>query len=250
MLLHHVKMPVAFLWTPKAGCTSLVRWFFFHTGDLDAALAYNPFVHRYRQAIFMKRPGYFLESVELMLRGEVPVIKLVRNPYDRSVSSFAQLLRLQRAPSGAWARKLRNLILSRIGETAPKHCLSFDQFLRGVAAIGPGSARLNRHVASQYHMGEDQLRDRIVKLEHFASQIGAIEGEFRLPPSPMAMITGSSHHRSKVAADAGSLARALVSSADFPPDATPSYEAFYDAGTRRLAALIFQADFRAYDYPF
>lgn len=242
-------MPVAFLWTPKAGCTSLVKWFFFQTGELDAALAHHPFVHVYRQDVFMKRDGYFMEGLGLMLAGEVPVIKLVRDPHDRAVSSFAQVLKLQGNPTGDWTRKLRTRILRKIGETAPPGCLSFHQFLRGVAVIGAASASLNRHVAQQYQAGEEQLRDRIVRLENFDAEIAAIEREFELKPSPLAELTTSGHHRRKMPAPVGSLAARMVSSADFPAAATPGYDAFYDADTRRLAATIFAQDFRAYSYP-
>jgi hypothetical protein len=249
MLLHHPEMPVAFLWTPKAGCTSLVKWFFFQTGVLDAARAHHAFVHVYRQDVFMKRDGYFLEGLDLMLAGKIPVIKLVRDPYVRAVSSFAQVLMLQRSPAGDWTRKLRACILKKIGEIAPPDCLSFHQFLRGVAAIGAASANLNRHVAQQYQAGEEQLRDRVIRLENFDAEIVAIEREFDLKPSPLAALTASEHHRRKVSAPAGSLAGRMVSRADFPRAATPSYDAFYDTDTRRLAATVFAKDFHAYSYP-
>lgn len=249
MLLHHPEIPVAFLWTPKAGCTSLVKWFFFQSGELDAALAHHPFVHVYRQDVFMQRPGYFLQGLDLMLTGEVPVVKLVRDPYIRAASAFAQVLKLQRNPTSQWTRKLRHRILRMIDEAAPPDCLSFHQFLRGVAAIGAASASLNRHVAQQYREGEEQLRDRIIRLENFDAEITAIEREFQLKPSPLAELTASRHHRRKVPAPAGSLAGRMVSSADFPATATPSYDAFYDADTRALAAAIFAEDFRAYSYP-
>lgn len=242
-------MHVAFLWTPKAGCTSLVKWFFFQIGVLDAALAHHAFVHVYREQVFMKREGYFLEGLELMLAGEVPVIKLVRDPYDRAVSSFAQVLKLQGSPTGDWTRKLRTRILRKIGETAPPDRLSFHQFLRGVAAIGAASAGLNRHVSQQYYKGEEHIRRRIVRLENFAAEITALEKELGLKPAPLEDLTASEHHRRKVAAVPGSLAGRMATAADFPPTATPSYNAFYDEETRRLAARVFAADFSAYDYP-
>jgi hypothetical protein len=247
--LHHHEMPVAFLWTPKAGCTSLVKWFFFQIGELDAALSYNPFVHRYRKDVFMKRDGYLREGLDLIVAGDVPVIKLVRDPYDRAVSSFAQLLKLQGAAGSEWPRKLRAGILDKIGETAPPDCLSFHQFLRGMAAIGAASASLSRHVAQQYQEGEEQLRDRLIRLENFDAEITVLEREFTLKPSPLAELTAAGHHRRKVPAPAGSLAGRMMSSADFPAAATPSYDAFYDDETQRLAAAIFAADFRAYSYP-
>jgi len=247
--LHHHAMPVAFLWTPKAGCTSLVKWFFFQIGELDAALSYNPFVHRYRKDVFMKRDGYLREGLDLIVAGEVPVIKLVRDPYDRAVSSFAQLLKLQSNSESEWPRKVRAGILDKIGETAPPGCLSFRQFLHGVAAIGASSAILSRHVAQQFREGEEQMRDRLIRLENFDAEITGLEREFGLKSSPLADLTDSRHHRRKIMSSAGSLACRMVSSADFPEMATPSYDAFYSDETRRLVAAVYAADFSAYDYP-
>jgi hypothetical protein len=249
MLLHHKDMPVAFLWTPKAGCTSLIKWFFFQIGVLDAALALHAFVHVYREQVFMKREGYFLEGLELMLAGEVPVIKLVRDPYARAVSSFAQVLKLHDHPKIDWPRKLRRRILDRLGEAAPESALSFHQFLRGVEAIGVASAKLNRHVGQQYYKGEEHIRSRAVRLENFTPEIAALEKEFGLKPALLEDLTASEHHRRKVAAVPGSLAGRMATAADFPPAATPSYDAFYDEETRCLAARVFAADFSAYDYP-
>ncbi len=249
MPLHYHSMPMVFLWTPKAGCTSLVKWFFFQIGELDTALSYNPFVHRYRHEVFVKRDGYFLEGLDLILADEAPVIKLVRDPYARAVSSFAQLLKLQSVTTGRWTRELRAGILRELNETAPPGSLSFRQFLRGVAAIGPASPKLNRHVAQQYQEGEEQLCDRLIRLENFDAEITGIEREFGLKSSPLAALTDSRHHRRKVPAPAGSLADRIVSSADFPEAATPSYDAFYSDETRRLAAAVYAADFSAYGYP-
>ncbi len=38
--------------SPKAGCSVAVKWFFYHQGLLDEALAYHRWVHRYRQDVF------------------------------------------------------------------------------------------------------------------------------------------------------------------------------------------------------
>src|SRR6476660_6915786 len=52
--LHHERVPFAVAWTPKAGCTSLVKWFLFQTGDLEKALDYDKWIHRYRVKVFQR----------------------------------------------------------------------------------------------------------------------------------------------------------------------------------------------------
>src|SRR5437763_451410 len=85
--LHNERMPFAFAWTPKAGCTSLTKWFFFQIGELDAALKHHPWVHRYRREIFEARRDYRTKWLEILSKRDKPVFKLVRNPYDRAISS-------------------------------------------------------------------------------------------------------------------------------------------------------------------
>jgi hypothetical protein len=52
--LYHPALPVVLLWSPKAGCTVLTKWFFFQIGLLDKALCYHTSIHIYKGSIFIK----------------------------------------------------------------------------------------------------------------------------------------------------------------------------------------------------
>ncbi len=88
--LHDDRLPFILVFTPKAGCTSLLKWFLFQTGELAQARAHATWLHRYRIGVLQARAGYREALAQKIVRGDTPVIKLVRNPYHRAVSSFLQ----------------------------------------------------------------------------------------------------------------------------------------------------------------
>ena len=47
--LQQPGFPVAVCWSAKSGCTTVLKWFLAQTGLLDEALAYNDWIHAYRQ---------------------------------------------------------------------------------------------------------------------------------------------------------------------------------------------------------
>ena len=239
--------------TEKAGCTSLTKWFLFHVGKLDEAARYHPWTHHYRMSVLYQQPGYYWQALRLLAFRGKPVIKLVRNPYDRAVSSFLATLAIAYGNNArSWAIDLVAAVRAHAGKpSAPVPAMSFRDFLRFLAVNGTERSQVNGHVARQYVAGEEARLDRIIKLERFVEEIRRLEAEFNLPQSPLGRITESGHHRSKDRDDA------LVSPAG--PDveftsqqvhngSTPHYDAMYDDETRRLVREGFAEDFRAYGY--
>ena len=94
---HHHKIPFVVCWSQKAGCTTVFKWFLFHAGMLDEALAYIPqnpgkvrSIHKYEIEVFKARPGYTEELAE-KLHGKYPVINFLRCPYERAFSSYMHI---------------------------------------------------------------------------------------------------------------------------------------------------------------
>ena len=56
--LYSEEKQLAVLFSPKAGCTFAVKWFYFQTGILEEALAYSPWPHDYRLQVLYQQPGY------------------------------------------------------------------------------------------------------------------------------------------------------------------------------------------------
>lgn len=184
------------LFSPKAGCTSLTKWFFYHIGKLDEALKYNTWVHRYRTEVFTVRPDYDARSLRLLKGLELPVVKLVRNPYDRAVSSFMHVIKLahnKRQPS--WQIPLVEGARHQAGKSMPTPVrLSFRDFMQHIGKIGAADPSLNVHVAQQYRAGERDLNVRIIRVEQFEADIRRLEAEYGLPASPLELIVESRHH--------------------------------------------------------
>ena len=255
-ILHAPDFPLVLLFTPKAGCTSLTKWFLFQVGKLEEATAYHHWIHRYRTNVLCRQDGYKQDATRLLRGREKPVVKLVRNPYSRAVSSFLSTLNNAHGQSPkSWAHELIVAARTRAGKpVGEKTALSFLDFLAFVAANGTERRQINGHIARQHAAGEERLGARIMKLEQFAVDIRQLESEYGLAQSPLDLITRSQHHRS--ASQNG--ATAPVWSADleitteqvrqFRKGGIPSYDTLYDAASRRLVRECFAADFEAYGY--
>lgn len=251
LILHAPGFPLVLLFSEKAGCTSLTKWFLFHIGKLDEATAYHPWVHRYRKAVLCRQSGYEWQSLRLLLLREKPIVKLVRNPFDRAFSSFlATLGAAQGRDSESWAGKFVAAARAHAGKP-PGDALSFEDFLSYLATTGTGRDRQDKHVARQHMAGEERRIDRIIRLERFAEEIRSLEAEFNLAHSPLELITTSRHHRSATQPSPPSVAPAAhleITCTQARKGEVPGKDAFYTAETRRLVRQCFAADFEAYGY--
>lgn len=241
-------MPFAIAWTPKAGCTSLTKWFLFHSGELAQALDYHRWVHRYRIEVFQGRRGYADEWFEILEGRTRPTFKLVRNPYDRAASAYLHTLRALSKNRGdrepGLARAARRM-LARSGSSTRA---SFRQFITALSESKSESRTINPHLSPQYRTGEDVLITRILKLESFEAEIRALEAQYGLPPAPLDIITRSSHHRPKSSSEPGSLADAELDGDALHGESTPAYDAFYDRPLRNLVSDLYSEDFARYGY--
>lgn len=81
---------VVVIWSPKSACTATTIWFFRLAGLYDEALDYDSWPHQYRQNVYR---GSELHRRGLAddLRG-YRVIRVIRDPYQRAVSSYRHAL--------------------------------------------------------------------------------------------------------------------------------------------------------------
>lgn len=252
--LHGKDFPLVLMFCQKAGCTTLTKWFLYHTGRLDEALAYGRWIHRYRTEVLTRQPGYKAEAARLARSGERPFVKLVRNPYDRAVSSFLHTLKqLNRVSKGGWEIELLTAARRHAGKSrGHRPALSFLDFMRHVEATGTSLDQINGHVAKQFMPLEREVSPRIIQLEHFQEEIRKIEDEFGLPRAPIESISSSKHHRRKDepgAVEPGAAAALEFTREDVTTTSMLPYTAFYNEETRMLVRRAFSDDFEAYGYP-
>jgi hypothetical protein len=248
MPLHHPRVPFAVAWTPKAGCTSLTKWFLFHTGDLTEALQHAKWIHRYRIEVFEARDGYGAELLDLVSTGSKPLFKLVRNPYDRAVSSFLHVLAAMEQRRLNRGRRLPLRAQAMFTEAGFGTAISFRQFLETMKSNGLRDNRINQHLNPQYRRGEESMVSRFIRLENFDNEIRALEREFALAVSPLDLITRSAHHRRKSNGKGECLADTVFEPGSIMREETPAYESFYNERTRTLVRELYDDDFGHYGY--
>jgi len=79
-------------WTPKAGCSIMVAMFL-DSMDIRQNINYTGFVHTYRNEVFHLRYGH--ATMEELLDTSWYKFKVVRNPYDRMISSYMHVMKTE-----------------------------------------------------------------------------------------------------------------------------------------------------------
>ena len=231
--LYDVGFPVIFFWSPKSGCTSLIKWYFFQLGLLQKALEYNPWVHYYRMDIYEKQENYMQKIKEQLMNGEKDIYKQVRNPYNRAVSSFFALFANQN-------------MMDQVFPMGKPDDLTFKQFLYQVKNMGVERGMIDPHIAQQYVEGEERFIQNYLHLENFATEIRDIEKKYNLLESPIPSIIKSHHHRTLKMTDMDKqTAQPGTKSLN---EISPDYKDYYDNETIDLVKELFKRDFEKYGY--
>lgn len=108
--------------SPKAGCTAAVIMFLNHMGFIQNEV-YSVWPHLFREEYFFKRCGHATPC-----QYESPDwyrFKVVRNPYDRAVSSYIHMMKYP---------ALRDMIVP----PEKREDLTFEQFLQMLTKMPPG----------------------------------------------------------------------------------------------------------------
>jgi len=214
--LYHPSSKVVFGWTPKAGCTVVIKMFLDQCGLLEEALAFYTWVHDFRWSV--------LEQVECPPHNTLVRIKFVRNPYSRAVSSYFAV---------AYHRHLFGMFDSM------DH-LSFETFLKYLAS---GNATWDHHFDKQFCQGETY--HEIIHLEKMDEEIPRLNQMYGLQ---LKWKFTSSHHFPKD----HTMKTDYQGANDFSKNRDPvgSYKAFYNEENRKLVESIYADDFIHYGYTY
>ena len=226
------------LWSPKAGCTSTIQWFFFHANVLEQALIHHSFVHRYRQEIFQTDDvqksslAHFIKSP-----AKYTVIKTVRNPLSRAVSSYIHAIKRK------IIHKEMSIFLNRILDD--NIGFSFREFLLYLKTLDIHSC--DPHLKSQVHYVERELGitvDYLFPLEMTQQWLSLIETTLNLPKQyDMGLINKSPHHSKRESNDQFVGDKPYI----YQEDAKyPKYESFYDDEIKELVLEIYSEDVERY----
>lgn len=232
-MLYDPEHRVIMDWSGKSGCTIGVMMFFRHMGLLDEALQYHPWIHNYRREVFCRK--YPVTVRELLSRRNV-LIKVVRNPYTRIISSLRNKVRVP----GKNRKIMDYLQLSSMEE------ITFRQFVEFLESIDL-RIRCDVHYREQVQDYELlNLRHPIIcRLESLERDVGLVNERYGFEFDLAGL---SSEHHAKINTEWKEFA------GDTPwsefSDGLPDYRFFFDSELQERVKLLYQKDLKAYQYQF
>jgi hypothetical protein len=231
---------LAVMWSYKAACTTVIKWVFQHNGLLPEAMAYNSWVHKYRLQQYQKSERY-LSRLKRLSSGAFDVVKVVRDPLDRTVSSYIHAYRhgyddeaiakvVQRPVSRRQRFSFREFV-SYLEQSDLQYCNPHHR-----VQVAP----IERHVLF------GTRPSKVIKVEQgLTAALGELERVLGLPPTDFTSPVFTSDHHTVRTAQSG-LAADLVY---LPPKAVPPAATFYDRELAAKVAHLYAEDFRHYGYP-
>lgn len=241
--LYDKNFPYIFFWSHKSGSSMLIRWFFFQIGLIDKSS------HKLVQE---RAKFYFDEMIDQILENRKPVIKLVRNPYTRVVSSFLAFVE-----QALIHKTNKNLV--REWHKAKRYIdiedgISFKQFLYFLKINGVELGHIEGHIAQQYLKGEEEFIDKYIKIENFNKEISLIEEKNKLLKSKDYLTNNLSHYHSNIMKDSHNFSEKKITKKLledlWSSKRIPTYSNFYDKETLDLVQYIFNKDINNYNYTF
>jgi len=245
--LCHEKFPLILFWSPKSGCTSLIKWYFFQLGLVQEEIQKN--AQWYFWSKYLPNNYNRQHVIKQILEGKKDKYKLVRNPYKRAVSSFLFTLNAGFDPQRRFRlhkefEKITNMFNN---DKTDVNGMSFKQFLYYIKKVGPNIGEIDFHIAQQYVKGEEFFVNNYIHLDDFNSEIREIENKYGLIKSPLSEIIKSPHHMSQKMTEKKEFAETIITPELFRGQ-LPTYENFYDKEAQDLVRAIFQKDFEVYGY--
>lgn len=230
---------MAVMWSPKAACTTAISWAFLHNGLLPEALAYSHWIHHYRLRQYQKTERYLsrLRQVETRSRH---AIKIVRNPFERAVSSFVHAYRHGYEDSA---------LAAALARPVDRHQrFSFREFVLYLETIDLNLCNPHHRVQSsplERHVLFGLKPSQIIRIENgLEGALGEVERSLGLPATDFSNPAFRSvHHTSRVPSNGPAADRKDFSARDVPPAV-----AFYDDDLIRRIARLYAEDFHRYGY--
>lgn len=230
---------IAVMWSPKAACTTVVTWVFRQNGLLDEALAFSPWIHRYRLRRYQKMDRY-LDRLAHLRRHSRHVVKIVRNPFERAVSSFLHAYR-----HGYEDAALARLLARPVDR---QNRFSFREFVRHLENLDLTRCNLHHRVQAtplERHVFFGLHPQQVIRIEDgLEPALNEIEARFGLPRTDFGNpVFRSGHHTARIPWNGGA-----ADLCDLSIHALPPATAFYDEALARAVARLYAEDFARYGY--
>ena len=231
------------LYSPKSACSNVLIWFLHHLGHMDAARNFHRSPHRYRDRVYHQSPLY-KSATRLDLTG-FTVVKVIRDPCQRAVSSFRHVLRTGLFEDDM-ERKLDDTGLGQNG-------LSFAAFLDFLEKTDLRSC--NPHYSLQGHPIEARLPvSHLINVsrEDLFTRLNEVEAAIGLPVSELAkapwvrQLGRRHHHEGGDFSGVTDFYRQRLGREHALRGPWPSYDALLTREARERVAQLYASDIAAY----
>ena len=241
--------PIAVCWSPKSGCTTMLRWFLFHNGLLAESEAHHWWPHLYRMNVLCARKGYYQQCRQILAERTRFVIKVVRDPARRAVSNFLHLLTqaVDRPDDPGWrAVQAWRRDVGMQGEEA----VSFEQFMLYIVSPRRPGDFFDLHLAPQWCAEQDPAVHALIPLENLTTHLRDLERQFSLASSPLELLSQSTHHHPAAEGHGwpGEAARFVVGRETLRTLGAPPPRIFLDDCMRQLIRTAYPQDHVAYGH--
>lgn len=246
-ILFDPQKKFALMWSAKAGCTFLTKWFFAQANLLKTALRYDPWIHKYRDEVFFLSDEY-RNNVHGVINGDYKIIKVVRNPFSRAVSSYLtaifQATKRNENPAHLKVKASLEEFLKR--KLTDETTFSFREFVDYLETID--ILTCNIHHRQQLHPLEIKNvlnPTHIADLNQCQKHFKQLEKDLNLNSVEMEQLRDSPHHTRRVTQMefCGDIKYKWKRHATYP-----SHRSFYDEKLSQKIARIYEMDFDAYGY--
>ena len=231
---------LAVMWSYKAACTTVIKWVFQQNGLLPEAMAYDSWVHKYRLRQYQKSERY-LSRLKRLSSGGFEVVKVVRDPLDRAVSSYIHAYR--HGYDDEAVAKVVQRPLSR------RQRFSFREFVTYLEQSDLLYCNPHHRVQVtpvERHVLFRTRPSKVIKIEQgLNASLSELERRLGLPATDFTNPVFESDHHTVRTAESG-LAADLV---HIPRNAVPPAAMFYDRELASKVARLYAEDFRHYAYP-
>jgi hypothetical protein len=238
LLLGPAKLGV--IWSAKSACTTVLLWYLWHRNLLQTAQAYDSWPHEFRNRMLYSDEAYRTWASGMNVESWT-WLRVIRDPYDRAVSSYRHAL-----VNGYESRKM-----SRRLKRPPEDGYSFEEFLDYLLRIDITTCNL--HHKQQFHPLEELIApSRVINVDKvdLMQSLAEIDAGLEPPQEPVEALRAAvaklnSWHKARPSSVDRDVSAVVLTQSD-AMGPWPAYSRFLNESTRAKIAKVYAVDISRY----
>ena len=231
---------IGVIWSAKSACTTVLLWYLWRRNLLQTAQAYNSWPHTFRNQMLYADETYRRWANEVDV-GSWTWLRVIRDPYNRAVSSYRHAL-----VNGYESRKM-----SRRLKRPPEAGYSFEEFLDYLLRID--ITICNLHHKQQFHPLEElAMPSRVINVDKvdLMQSLAEIDAGLETPQEPLEALRAAvakinSWHKARPSSVDRDVSAVVLTQSDATGE-WPAYTCFLNRSTRAKIAKIYEVDLSRY----